>query len=249
MERIDEGLIGQKALLYKLCFYDFSVGYHKRLSYTPTPPPSLIKHSRLQAEFFCKLRVGVLFFLTTLYERNVGIITLIAVLFFPCSPAAVFWFVITIVVNSFYAMFVGWSFAHVFQEKLKVVPTLTNFNPSATIVGIISCISRFGTFTPHLTPCFINFIVRPSMSAIQVAYSCFYETTTRLYVTGKKFVSDNFYGIATVAATHVTNFLSTRIKLYWGKFSKLLVNNVRVFTSFHYLSVPQKGGLWKSQIY
>src|SRR5215475_14183511 len=70
-------------------------------------------------------------------------------------PVAIRWRVVTIIVASFDCMLRRWRLAHVCQEVLKLIPTPTYLNPSATVIGIADVV-RVVASVAHPNPTCVN---------------------------------------------------------------------------------------------
>lgn len=93
------------------------------------------------------------------------VISLVVVLFCACSPLAIPWFVIAIIINSFNRMFWGRTFTHVVTEVFKLPPTFTDLYSSASVVTPIKT-RRIGTSSQHTEPQSVQYGSRCSVRAI-----------------------------------------------------------------------------------
>lgn len=85
-------------------------------------------------------------------KYNEAIVSLIAVLFRPCSPVTILGRVVGVVVSTFYAVKPRGAWAHVFQKRLKTIPTIADFNSTPSVVGK-ACAFWIQTALSHLIPC------------------------------------------------------------------------------------------------
>ncbi len=75
-----------------------------------------------------------IFTLSLIFYNN--IVSCIVGLFCACSPSAIRWFIVSVVVYAINFMFWGWKSPHVCKEILKGIPTVTDFDSTTTIIFI-----------------------------------------------------------------------------------------------------------------
>lgn len=84
-------------------------------------------------------------------ERNVTIITTIALLLGSSSPPAVAGFIIAVVINPVYAVLVGWNLPHIGIKGCEVLPSVANRNSAPAVIGPM-CETWILATTPHRLP-------------------------------------------------------------------------------------------------
>lgn len=93
------------------------------------------------------------------------IIASIVLLFQIISPPAIFWFVVTVWINSVNLISVRWSLSHVGVKILKRHPSFADSNPSSSIVPVTNRITVVASGA-HRVPDSINRLIRLAMGSI-----------------------------------------------------------------------------------
>ncbi len=141
----------------------FSFSFN-RLGDSPFSRPSSVKPRINCAPFHAQ---AILPFDDTKSETvmfKISIISFISVLFRPCDPAAVFWAIISVVVNSIYFVFWAGAFTHIrIKVQERFPPTRANLNSLCSVFMIVR-IAFARTPTDDACPNIINWRTFHSVS-------------------------------------------------------------------------------------
>lgn len=87
-------------------------------------------------------------------ESNDTVSACIATLFFSICPMAIFWTIVSVVVNAIDTVRRRGARAHIGQEGTRVMPLITDFYISSTVVLVLWIV---GVFAPlnHRSPCLV----------------------------------------------------------------------------------------------
>ncbi len=111
--------------------------------------------------------------------RDVTIRSLIAGLFFSCSPSAILRGIVTVVGDALDAVLGTWRITHVSVEVFKRLPPLTDLNAAPTIVMVRGA-ARILTSVFHTSPCSPNPRSTQSMEETHLRRSFTPKTPTAL---------------------------------------------------------------------
>jgi hypothetical protein len=71
-------------------------------------------------------------------HREATVDTAVIILHAPCGPTAIFWTVVTVVINAINRVSDGWAFSHIGQENFKRCSPLVAYGDATTSVVLVT---------------------------------------------------------------------------------------------------------------
>lgn len=153
-------------------------------------------------------------------------------LFKMCSPSAVTWFIVSVIVNAIKGMFLGWSWSHIFDEIKQAIfafPSITHLYASV-LVKMLSCLKSPFTSPDHIVPNRVFERTSKTMCAVVGVNAFCADASARLTNAAPEITKKIFSLFSTIAATQpVTSLAAARGFSDNGKSSKSLTNKIHKF--------------------